>query len=132
MLHEFVTHVTNWWQLRSQLDDAIASECPFCGDLMIREISLPFILPDEDQHVLSWEIKPNVGSQRNIPLSVWFAVWKISVHLCTINTVLCSVFCCDISIHFIFEVTIFLFILRWLSDCHRKYLYPNPYCKSCI
>ncbi|KAI7993061.1 Vacuolar sorting protein 18 [Camellia lanceoleosa] len=31
----------------SQLDDAIASECPFCGDLMIREISLPFILPGE-------------------------------------------------------------------------------------
>lgn len=57
-------------KLRSQLDDAIASECPFCGDLMIREISLPFIHPDEEQHVLSWEIKPNVGSQRNIPLSV--------------------------------------------------------------
>jgi hypothetical protein len=58
------------WQLRSQLDDAIASECPFCGDLMIREISLPFIHPDEDQHVVSWEIKPNNGSQRTIPLSV--------------------------------------------------------------
>lgn len=57
-------------KLRSQLDDAIASECPFCGDLMIREISLPFILPEEDQHVVSWEIKPNVGTQRNIPLPV--------------------------------------------------------------
>jgi hypothetical protein len=79
------------WQLRSQLDDAIASECPFCGDLMIREISLPFIHPDEDQHVVSWEIKPNNGSQRTIPLSVWFAVWKMFVHLCTINTILCSV-----------------------------------------
>jgi len=53
-------------QLRSQLDDAIASECPFCGDLMIREISLPFINPEEEQHVLSsWEIKPSAGSQRN-------------------------------------------------------------------
>lgn len=60
-------------KLRSQLDDAIASECPFCGDLMIREISLSFILPEEEQHVLSWEIKPeikpNVGSQRSITLS---------------------------------------------------------------
>ncbi|KAG4968759.1 hypothetical protein JHK87_034410 [Glycine soja] len=52
-------------QLRSQLDDAIASECPFCGDLMIREIFLPFINPEEEQHVLSWEIKPSSGSQRN-------------------------------------------------------------------
>ncbi|KAH1104098.1 hypothetical protein GLYMA_13G301100v4 [Glycine max] len=53
-------------KLRSQLDDAIASECPFCGDLMIREISLPFINPEEEQHVLSsWEIKPSAGSQRN-------------------------------------------------------------------
>ncbi|KAI9075328.1 hypothetical protein K1719_042733 [Acacia pycnantha] len=59
-------------KLRSQLDDAIASECPFCGELMIKEISLPFILPEESQHVASWEIKQNVnvGSQRNIPLPV--------------------------------------------------------------
>ncbi|XP_028755584.1 vacuolar sorting protein 18 [Neltuma alba] len=59
-------------KLRSQLDDAIASECPFCGELMIKEISLPFILPEESQHVVSWEIKQNVhvGSQRNIPLPV--------------------------------------------------------------
>ncbi|CAJ1956500.1 unnamed protein product, partial [Sphenostylis stenocarpa] len=58
-------------KLRSQLDDAIASECPFCGDLMIREISLPFIHPDEEQLVLlSWEIKPSAGNQnqRNISL----------------------------------------------------------------
>lgn len=57
--------MSNYEQLRSQLDDAIASECPFCGDLMIREISLPFINPEEEQHVLSWEIKPSSGSQRN-------------------------------------------------------------------
>ncbi|KAE9588534.1 putative transcription factor C2H2 family [Lupinus albus] len=65
---ESIPSMTNVDKLRSQLDDAIASECPFCGDLMIREISLPFILPEENQHVLSWEIKPNVGSQRNISL----------------------------------------------------------------
>ncbi|CAL0323663.1 unnamed protein product [Lupinus luteus] len=63
-----IPSMTNVDKLRSQLDDAIASECPFCGDLMIREISLPFIIPEENQHVLSWEIKPNVGSQRNISL----------------------------------------------------------------
>ncbi|XP_047179570.1 vacuolar sorting protein 18-like [Vigna umbellata] len=60
-------------KLRSQLDDAIASECPFCGDLMIREISLPFIHPEEEQHVLrSWEIKPIAGNQnqRNTSLPI--------------------------------------------------------------
>ncbi|XP_061346722.1 vacuolar sorting protein 18 isoform X1 [Gastrolobium bilobum] len=65
---ESIPSMTTVDKLRSQLDDAIASECPFCGDLMIREISLPFILPEEEHHVLSWEIKPNVGSQRNISL----------------------------------------------------------------
>lgn len=61
-------------QIRSQLDDAIASECPYCGDLMIREISLPFIVPEEVQEVSSWEIKPhNPGSQpqRSLSLSAW-------------------------------------------------------------
>lgn len=48
---ESITSVTPAEKLRSQLDDAIASECPFCGDLMIREISLPFILPEEAQQV---------------------------------------------------------------------------------
>ncbi|KAJ1434605.1 Pep3/Vps18/deep orange [Sesbania bispinosa] len=65
---ESIPSMTTVDKLRSQLDDAIASECPFCGDLMIREISLPFILPEEEQHVVSWEIKLNVGSQRNISL----------------------------------------------------------------
>ncbi|KAI4322619.1 hypothetical protein L6164_022296 [Bauhinia variegata] len=60
--------MTPYDKLRSQLDDAIASECPFCGDLMIREISSPFILPHEALHVASWEIKPNVASQRNLSL----------------------------------------------------------------
>ncbi|CAL5404972.1 unnamed protein product [Camellia sinensis] len=42
---ESITSMTPTDKIRSQLDDAIASKCPFCGDLMIREISLPFILP---------------------------------------------------------------------------------------
>lgn len=59
-------------KLRSQLDDAIASECPFCGDLMIREISLPFILPEEEEEeVHSWDIKPlHPQTQKSISLSV--------------------------------------------------------------
>ncbi|KAI3440706.1 Pep3_Vps18 domain-containing protein [Psidium guajava] len=65
-----ITSVTPAEKLRSQLDDAIASECPFCGDLMIREISLPFILPEEAQQVTSWEIKPNLANQRSLSLPV--------------------------------------------------------------
>lgn len=44
-------------QIRAQLDDAVAGECPFCGDLMIKEISLPFITPEETDLVMSWEVK---------------------------------------------------------------------------
>ncbi|KAJ6433376.1 hypothetical protein OIU84_017132 [Salix udensis] len=53
-----ITSMTPVDKLRSQLDDAIASECPFCGELMIRQISLPFILSEEALQVNSWEIKP--------------------------------------------------------------------------
>ncbi|PSR95312.1 Vacuolar protein sorting-associated protein [Actinidia chinensis var. chinensis] len=66
-----ITSMTPTDKIRSQLDDAIASECPFCGDLMIREISLPFVLPEEEHEAASWEIKPhNIGSQRSISLAL--------------------------------------------------------------
>lgn len=59
--------ITPMDKIRSQLDDAVASECPFCGDLMIREISLPFILPEEALEVASWEIKPqNFVGQKSL------------------------------------------------------------------
>jgi hypothetical protein len=45
------------FQLRQQLDDAIAGECPYCGELMISEISMPFISSNEAEEALSWEIK---------------------------------------------------------------------------
>lgn len=71
LTEESITSMTPADKLRSQLDDAIASECPFCGDLMIREISLPFILPEEAHQVTSWEIRPhNLGNQRSFSLPV--------------------------------------------------------------
>lgn len=71
LTEESITSITPADKLRSQLDDAIASECPFCGDLMIREISLPFVLPEEAQQVTSWEIKPhNLGTQTQRTLSL--------------------------------------------------------------
>ncbi|KAE8662302.1 Detected protein of confused Function [Hibiscus syriacus] len=54
MANEAVTSVSATDKLRSQLDDAVASECPFCGELMICEISLPFIMPEEAQQVNTW------------------------------------------------------------------------------
>ncbi|PIN14046.1 hypothetical protein CDL12_13329 [Handroanthus impetiginosus] len=66
---EPIASMTPGDKIRSQLDDAIASECPFCGDLMIREISLPFILPEETDEIESWEIKPqNIGTQKSVSL----------------------------------------------------------------
>lgn len=56
--HEPMTSTNQVDKLRSQLDDTVASECPFCGELMIREISMPFILPAEEHEVSSWQIKP--------------------------------------------------------------------------
>ncbi|XP_027167363.1 vacuolar sorting protein 18 [Coffea eugenioides] len=69
---EPLTSMTPLEKIRSQLDDAIASECPFCGDLMIREISLPFILPEEADVAASWEIKPhNPGMQKSLSLPAY-------------------------------------------------------------
>ncbi|OMO96413.1 hypothetical protein CCACVL1_04963 [Corchorus capsularis] len=66
---ESITNMNPADKLRSQLDDAVASECPFCGDLMIREISLPFISLEEALQDTSWEIKPqNLANQRTISL----------------------------------------------------------------
>ncbi|CAI0550067.1 unnamed protein product [Linum tenue] len=70
MFEDSVSSTTNADKLRSQLDDAVAGECPFCGELMIREISLPFILADESREVNSWTIKPtnNLLNLRSISL----------------------------------------------------------------
>ncbi|KAB2608172.1 vacuolar protein sorting-associated protein 18-like protein [Pyrus ussuriensis x Pyrus communis] len=71
LTEETITSMAPVDNLRSQLDDAVASECPFCGDLMIREISLPFILPEEQRQNTSWEIKShNLGHQRSLGLSL--------------------------------------------------------------
>ncbi|KAF4382554.1 hypothetical protein F8388_015382 [Cannabis sativa] len=69
LTEESISSMTPVDKLRSQLDDAIASECPFCGELMIREISLPFILPEEAYQVTSWEIKPhNLTNLRSLSM----------------------------------------------------------------
>lgn len=64
---EPIASMTPCDKIRSQLDDAIANECPFCGDLMIREISLPFL--EEKDETESWDIVPqNLGTQKSISL----------------------------------------------------------------
>ncbi|XP_048329359.2 vacuolar sorting protein 18 [Ziziphus jujuba] len=69
LTEESITSMRPADKLRSQLDDAIAGECPFCGDLMIGEISLPFILQEEAEQISSWEIKPhNLANQRTLSL----------------------------------------------------------------
>ncbi|MQL89398.1 hypothetical protein Taro_021970 [Colocasia esculenta] len=65
-----MTSTTPTDELQSRLDDAIASECPFCGDLMIREISLSFLLPEESNYADSWDITPPAGSQKILPMTM--------------------------------------------------------------
>lgn len=42
-------------QLKADLDELVAAECVYCGELMIRSIDRPFIDPQryEEEH-LSW------------------------------------------------------------------------------
>lgn len=71
LTEESITSMTPADKIRSQLDDAIAGECPFCGDLMIRDISLPFISREEAHQDSSWEIKPqSLGNQRSLSLAI--------------------------------------------------------------
>lgn len=43
-------------QLLSELDDIVAEECLYCGDIMIKSIDQPFILPEESNLVMEgWE-----------------------------------------------------------------------------
>lgn len=43
-------------KVRASLDDAVAGECPFCGELMVQAISEPFLAEDDYELVESWEI----------------------------------------------------------------------------
>ncbi|KAJ3009225.1 hypothetical protein HKX48_008090 [Thoreauomyces humboldtii] len=42
--------------LKEDLDDLVASECPLCGDLMIRSVDRPFIADTEIELVASWQL----------------------------------------------------------------------------
>ena len=44
-------------KVRTALDDAVAGECPFCGELMVQAISEPFVGEDEYELAQSWEIR---------------------------------------------------------------------------
>lgn len=42
-------------QIKSDIDDIIASECVYCGDLMIKSIDKPFIDPQKfEEEKSSW------------------------------------------------------------------------------
>eukprot|EP00850_Spirogloea_muscicola_P007111 SM000035S13091 [mRNA] locus=s35:311242:319427:- [translate_table: standard] len=44
-------------QIRTGLDQAVASECPFCGELMVREIGEPFVGLEEKDVAKKWELR---------------------------------------------------------------------------
>eukprot|EP01113_Clastostelium_recurvatum_P023090 TRINITY_DN2761_c0_g1_i3.p1 TRINITY_DN2761_c0_g1~~TRINITY_DN2761_c0_g1_i3.p1 ORF type:complete len:987 (-),score=308.24 TRINITY_DN2761_c0_g1_i3:8-2968(-) len=43
-------------RLKGELDTLVASECPLCGDIMLRSIDKPFVAPDEIDAKRSWAI----------------------------------------------------------------------------
>eukprot|EP00898_Chlorokybus_atmophyticus_P003117 jgi/Chlat1/3806/Chrsp259S03935 len=46
--------------VRMALDEIVAAECPFCGELMVRTITQPFVLPEEAPFADSWLIDARV------------------------------------------------------------------------
>ncbi|KAL4539605.1 hypothetical protein Ndes2437B_g02032 [Nannochloris sp. 'desiccata'] len=43
-------------ELRRQLEDEIAVEDPFCGEIVVRHLTKPFILPEEAEEAASWAV----------------------------------------------------------------------------
>ena len=43
-------------QLQAELELEVAGEDPFSGELVVRHLDLPFIMPDEQEEVASWSI----------------------------------------------------------------------------
>lgn len=47
--------VTSREQIKSDIDDIVASECVYCGELMIKSIDKPFIDPEKfEEEKSSW------------------------------------------------------------------------------
>ena len=42
--------------LRQALEQEIALEDPYCGEIAVRNISKPFVHPDEVTEISSWEL----------------------------------------------------------------------------
>ena len=47
------TKLSHREQVRAELDDLIASECVFCGDIMVKSIDKPFIGDEDFERVLA-------------------------------------------------------------------------------
>lgn len=43
-------------KVRGEIDDLVASDCPLCGDIMIKSVGKPFISPDESTIISSWSL----------------------------------------------------------------------------
>ena len=43
-----------FWQ--AALDDLLATDCPLCGEIMIKSTEKPFVNPNEIDTIRSWEL----------------------------------------------------------------------------
>ncbi len=73
-------------QIKSDIDDIIACECVYCGELMIKSIDKPFIDPQKfDQEMSSWLWRTHFTIHLCYTL---YISWQIS-HLCIVKVVIC-------------------------------------------
>ena len=47
------TKLSHREQVRAELDDLIANECVFCGDIMVKSIDKPFIADEDFERVMA-------------------------------------------------------------------------------
>ncbi len=81
-------------QIKSDIDDIIACECVYCGELMIKSIDKPFIDPQKfDQEMSSWLWRTHfsTSSFEDCIIHLCYTLyisWQIS-HLCIVKVVIC-------------------------------------------
>lgn len=84
---------------------------------MIRESSLPFVLPEEAKQAASWEIKQQLGNQRSLAVAIWHFGIFICFKPCLVVQFVASIWLPLISKHgSIFSMDIWLWVKHFLPE----------------
>lgn len=52
----YVTNHILFWEKKDELDDLLASECPLCGDIMIKSVDKPFVDASQMKDIEAWAV----------------------------------------------------------------------------